>query len=95
MRYFIGDVRDKERFARACDGVDIIVHLGRLRDKSRKVLEIVEILGIEKEEILLNSVFRFRENFQKESERVEGKLERIGELVHIYKMQNAGILPPF
>ena len=31
MRYFIGDVRDKERFARACDGVDIIVHAAALK----------------------------------------------------------------
>ena len=33
-------------------GVDIIVHLGRLRDKSRRVLEIVEILGFEDGEIV-------------------------------------------
>lgn len=33
-------------------GVDIIVHLGRLRDKSRRVLEIVEILGYENDEIV-------------------------------------------
>ena len=31
MRYFIGDVRDKERFARACDGVDVIVHAAALK----------------------------------------------------------------
>lgn len=31
MRYFIGDVKDKERFARACDGVDIIVHAAALK----------------------------------------------------------------
>ena len=31
MRYFIGDVRDKERFARACDGVDIIIHAAALK----------------------------------------------------------------
>ena len=31
MRYFLGDVRDKERFARACDGVDIIVHAAALK----------------------------------------------------------------
>ena len=31
MRYFLGDVRDKERFARACDGVDIIIHAAALK----------------------------------------------------------------
>ena len=76
-------------------GVDLIVHLGRLRDKSRKVLEIAEIQGMEKEEILLNTLFRFREKSQRKSEKVEGKLERVGELIHIYKMENAGIAFPF
>ena len=76
-------------------GVDLIVHLGRLRDKSRKVLEIVEVLGMKEEEILLNSLFKFRENSKNNSEKVEGKLERVGELIHIYKMENAGIACPF
>ena len=76
-------------------GVDMIVHLGRLRDKSRKVLEIIEILGMEKEEIVLNPLFKFQEFSEKKSGKVEGKLERIGELIHIYKMENAGITPPF
>ena len=31
LRFFIGDIRDKERFARACDGVDIIVHAAALK----------------------------------------------------------------
>ncbi|NPA38133.1 MAG: UDP-N-acetylglucosamine 4,6-dehydratase (inverting) [Chlorobi bacterium] len=31
IRYFIGDVRDKERFARACDGIDIIIHTAALK----------------------------------------------------------------
>lgn len=76
-------------------GVDLIVHLGRLRDKSRKVLEIAEITGMEQEEILLNSLFRFQEDSQKKSEKVEGELERVGELIHVYKMENAGIAFPF
>ena len=76
-------------------GVDMIVHLGRLRDKSRKVLEIAEILGMEREEIIINSLFKFQETSEKESDKVEGKLERVGELIHIYKMENAGIAPPF
>ena len=63
-------------------GVDVIVHLGRLRDKSRKVLEITEIKGMEKEEIRLNPLFLFQESFGKSNERVEGKLKRVGELIH-------------
>lgn len=76
-------------------GVDVIVHLGRLRDKSRKVLEITEIKGMEKEEIRLNPLFLFQENSGKKNERVEGKLKRVGELIHTYKMENAGIVPPY
>lgn len=76
-------------------GVDMIVHLGRLRDKSRKVLEICEIRDIEREEIRLNSLFRFQESNLSKSEKVEGKLIKIGELVHSYKMENAGIYPPY
>ena len=76
-------------------GVDIIIHLGRMRDKSRKVLEISEIKGIECEEIILNPIFKFRETTEKKKERVEGKLEKIGSLIHIYKMENAGMEPPF
>ena len=76
-------------------GLDLIVHLGRMRDKSRKVLEIVEIKGMEYGEIILNPLFRFRETSDKNSERVEGKLERVGQLIHTYKMENAGTGLPY
>lgn len=76
-------------------GVDIIIHLGRMRDKSRKVLEISEIKGMVQEEIALNPLFRFREATEKKKEKVEGKLEKVGNLIHTYKMENAGMEPPF
>ena len=76
-------------------GVDLIVHLGRLRDKSRKVLEIIEVGGIKQEEIILNPLFLFRENSTKKSEKVEGKLERVGQLIHTFKMENAGMELPY
>lgn len=78
-----------------CSGVDIIIHLGRMRDKSRKVLEISEVKGMESEEIVLNPLFRFHEMEERKLEKVEGKLERVGKLVHIYKMENAGMESPF
>ena len=40
-------------------GVDLIIHLERMRDKSRKVAEIVEVLGIENGEIQLQTIFAF------------------------------------
>lgn len=42
-------------------GIDLFVHLGRLRDKSRKVLAIAEVVGMEAGEIRLNELFRFVE----------------------------------
>lgn len=43
-------------------GVDIIVYLGRLRDKSRRILEITEVTGMEGEQVELNPLFLFPGN---------------------------------
>lgn len=72
-------------------GVDIIVHLGRLRDKSRRVLEIVEVTGMEDGEIVLNPLFQFAETGKKEDKRVTGVLKRMGELQNVRKLQAAGL----
>lgn len=72
-------------------GVDIIVHLGRLRDKTRKVLEIVEIMGMEGESIATNPLFEFKESSDRSNEQVLGNLIKIGELRNVAKLQAAGI----
>lgn len=72
-------------------GVDIIVHLGRLRDKTRKVLEIVEIIGMEGESIVINPLFEFRESSNSSIEQVQGNLIKIGELRNVAKLQAASI----
>ena len=77
--------------AQISSGVDIIVHLGRLRDKSRRVLEIMEVTGIEQGEIKLNPLFQFVETGQKEDVRVKGELKKTGEVIHIGKLQAAGL----
>jgi len=61
-------------------GIDIIIHLGRLRDKSRKLLKIVEVLGYEDEEIKLQTLFEFQER-----EVVDGKIQ--GEWVKVHEIQ--------
>jgi len=72
--------------------LDIIVHLGRLRDKSRRVLEIDEVIGIENGEIALQTIFRFQETGQTGDGRVTGRLQRMAkELVHYEKLQTAGL----
>lgn len=70
-------------------GVDLIVHLGRLRDRSRKVLEITEIVGYEKEEILLNPLFVFEEEGEKDG-KIIGTLVKKGELKRRGKLLAAG-----
>lgn len=76
--------------------IDILVHLGRLRDKSRRVLEIVEIDGCENGEIQLNPLFRFVEEEMDEKrgkgERVRGRLVLVGELKATEKLRNAGYM---
>lgn len=72
-------------------GIDIIIHLGRLRDKSRKVLEIVEVLGFYEEEIQLKVLYQFEEEGETEDGKVLGSLQRKGELTYVEKLRNAGI----
>ncbi len=69
--------------------IDIIIHLGRLRDKTRKVLQIVEVLGYEDGRIKMQTLFEFREEGMK-SEKVQGKLMKVEELVHRDKLLAAG-----
>ncbi len=71
-------------------GVDLIVHLGRLRDGSRKVLEIVETDGIREGEICLHSLFEFQEEGGDRS-KVHGSLRKKDGLLHSEKLRAAGI----
>ncbi|GAA6411570.1 MULTISPECIES: CpaF family protein [Blautia] len=63
-------------------GFDIFIHLGRLRDKSRRILEICEIDGMEDGEILLNPLFLYEE---------ERGLVQKGKLRHREKLEKAGM----
>lgn len=72
-------------------GIDIIVHLGRIRDKSRRVLEIAEIIGYENNEIRLSVLYSFDEEGEEKDGRVIGRLKRKEELTHVKKLKMAGI----
>lgn len=72
-------------------GIDIIVHLGRLRDKSRRVLEIVEVIGYENNEIRLSVLYSFEEEGEEKDGRIIGRLKRKEELTHVKKLKMAGI----
>lgn len=82
-------------------GLDIIVHLGRLRDKSRKVLEVTEVLGYWDGQIHLQTIYRYEEirkedenvteNEKKDQEnKVHGEWEKVAELFHCEKLVAAG-----
>ncbi|MBQ7557071.1 MAG: CpaF family protein [Lachnospiraceae bacterium] len=71
-------------------GIDLIVHLGRIRDRSRKVLDISEIDGYENGDIVTHSIFRFEETGE-ENGKVLGSIVRTGELVHREKLKAAGV----
>ncbi len=72
--------------------VDIIIHLSRLRDHSRKTMEITEILDYKNGEIELNPLYVFEEDENTTLERVSGGLNRTkNKLVNDWKLQLAGI----
>ncbi|MCM3135438.1 CpaF family protein [Paenibacillus polysaccharolyticus] len=70
--------------------IDIFVHLSRLRDRSRRVTEISEVMGIQDGEVLLNPLFRFQEQEEREG-RIIGGLVRAGRLKNVDKIQMAGL----
>ena len=63
-------------------GVDILIHLGRMRDKSRKVLEISEVCGMENNEIKIQSLFQWKEG--------QGLVKQ-GTILHREKLERAGV----
>lgn len=72
-------------------GIDIIVHLGRLRDRSRKVLEIVEVLGYAEGRIRLRPLYQFVETGEDAQGRILGSLTQKGELTYVEQLQSAGL----
>lgn len=71
-------------------GVDIIIHLGRLRDKSRRVLEIVEIKSFEDNDIAFNTLYKFTEDEYSTKDKVSGELKKCGELINVTKLEASG-----
>lgn len=70
--------------------VDILIHLGRMRDRRRKVMEIVEITGYDRAsgEITERTLFQLEET----KEQPMGVLVRKQELLHVEKLNRAGIV---
>lgn len=76
--------------------VDIIIHLSRLRDKSRKTMEITEVVGYKDGQIILNPLYVFVEDENSTLEKVSGSLVRTeNKMQNTLKLQLAGIREEF
>ena len=64
-------------------GADVLVHLGRLRDRSRRVLEIAEVTGMENEQVKLNSLYKWDD--------ADRSFKKIGELQNTMKLDRRGL----
>ncbi len=72
--------------------LDIIIQLSRLRDKSRRTLEITEVVGYENGEIKLNALYKFVEHGETKDGRIIGGLERTeNPMINTYKFHMAGV----
>ena len=72
-------------------GFDLIVHLGRLRDGSRRVLEIAEPIGLSEGEVEMRTIYRFEQKDISDNGRICGELKKLGELKHVEKLKTAGL----
>ena len=72
--------------------IDIIIQLARLRDKSRRTIEITEMVGYENGVFQMNPLYRFVERGEDKNKRVLGELTRTNHaMVHTEKFRNAGL----
>ncbi len=71
--------------------VDVIIHLSRLRDKSRRTMEITEVVGYKNKEIVLNPLYIFEEDENSTLEKVSGSLRRTkNKMVNRFKLELSG-----
>ena len=70
-------------------GIDIIVHLGRLRDKSRKVLEISEVQEYRDGEIKMEILYQYEETGEKNG-KIQGEWKKVHSITHREKLLAAG-----
>lgn len=71
--------------------IDVIIHLARIRDGSRRVLEIMEVLGVENGEVQLIPLYLFEEEGESEDHKVIGTLKKVNDLSSTLKLRMAGI----
>ncbi len=72
-------------------GIDIVIHLGRLRDRSRRVLEIAEVMDMKQEEITLKTLYLFEEEGEESDGTIIGSLQKKAELQNKQKLIHSGL----
>ncbi len=76
--------------AQIASAVDIIVHLGRIRDKTRRVLQIDEVAGYQGNQIQLNPLYRFQEQGV-QGDKIQGNFIKVQELKNVEKLKKYGV----
>lgn len=72
--------------------IDIVVQLGRLRDKSRKVLEVAEVTGVKNGDITVQPIYKFIETGISKDGKIIGELRATGnKLLNTEKLAHAGL----
>ena len=71
--------------------VDVVIHVSRLRDRTRKVVTICEVIGMEHGEIKLSTLFEYQETGMKNG-RVQGAMRKVHDLIHMEKLASAGMV---
>ena len=61
-------------------GFGLMIHLGRMKDGSRKVLEIAEPVGFVEGEVIMQTIYRFEQRSVLENKKVQGELKKVGEM---------------
>lgn len=76
--------------------IDVVIHLARLRDKSRRTMEITEIVGFKDGNIIMNPLYEFEEEGETPEKKVIGSLKRTkNDMVSKLKFRMAGISDKF
>ncbi|KAB3532860.1 CpaF family protein [Alkaliphilus serpentinus] len=76
--------------------IDIVIHLARIRDKSRKLMEISEVVAYNKGEIILNPLYYFKEEGETKEKKIIGSFIRTeNELKNNHKLEMAGLSKEF
>ena len=63
-------------------GFGLMIHLGRLKDGSRRILEIAQPIGFAEGEVLMRTIYRFESVGVSEDGKIQGELRKTGELAH-------------